>query len=194
MNTWFTSDTHAYHKNICRGVSSWENSETRDFQNEFLMTEQMIQNINDNVKWNDTLYHLGDWSFAGFDNIKKFRDQINCRNIHLILGNHDHHIDRNKNDIRSIFSSVNQFISITKICGQKMSLCHFPLEIWDKHHHGTWMLHGHCHGSLPISERKVLDVGIDCHNEFRPFHFDEIESIMKDRVIDLIDHHKEIRE
>ena len=44
----------------------------------------------------DTLYHLGDWSFGGIENIWNFRKRINCKNIYLVPGNHDHHIKKNK--------------------------------------------------------------------------------------------------
>jgi calcineurin-like phosphoesterase family protein len=48
------------------------------------------------VKENDILYHLGDFSFGGWMNVWRFRSQINCKNIHLILGNHDYQIKKNK--------------------------------------------------------------------------------------------------
>jgi len=65
----------------------------------------LVNNINKTVGENDILFCLGDWSFGNYkngeniSNIRKFRDQLICKNIHLILGNHDHHIERNKGDI-----------------------------------------------------------------------------------------------
>ena len=38
------------------------------------------------------------WSFNGFDKIIEFRNRLNCKNIHLILGNHDTHIEKNNAD------------------------------------------------------------------------------------------------
>ncbi len=58
------------------------------------------------VKPNDIIYHLGDWSFGGHENIKIFRNRIKCKNIHLILGNHDHHISPIDSPYRGCFSSV----------------------------------------------------------------------------------------
>lgn len=97
-NIWFTSDTHYQHKNLCLGVSEWDDKEKscRKFQILEEMNELIVKNINDNVKENDTLYHLGDWSFGGIENIWEFRKRINCKNIHLIFGNHDHHIINDK--------------------------------------------------------------------------------------------------
>jgi len=98
-NIYFTSDTHAFHKNICKGTSEWgETGEfrLRDFSTPEEMTEEMAARFNSIVKEDDTLYHLGDWSFGGIQNIWNFRRMLNCRNIHLILGNHDHHIEADK--------------------------------------------------------------------------------------------------
>ena len=50
------------------------------------------------------------------------------------------------------------------INGQDMVLSHYAFRTWDKAHKGTWMLHGHSHGTLPVYENfKQLDVGIDTH-------------------------------
>lgn len=98
MNVYFTSDTHFGHKNIVRGTTEWENArdKVRDFDTLEEHNQVLIDNINGMVKENDILYHLGDWSFGGIENIWEFRRQINCRNIHLILGNHDHHIEQDR--------------------------------------------------------------------------------------------------
>ena len=97
-NIWLTSDTHYNHSNLCLGVSTWNDKEKscRNFQTLEEMNELIVKNINDNVKENDVLYHLGDFSFGGIKNIWEFRKRINCKNIHLIFGNHDHHISSNK--------------------------------------------------------------------------------------------------
>lgn len=95
---WFTSDTHYAHKNICKGTSEWKGSDEqlRKFDTLEEMNSCILKGINDNVKEDDELYHLGDWSFGGIQNIWEFRKQIECKNIHLIYGNHDQHIENNK--------------------------------------------------------------------------------------------------
>ena len=107
---WFTSDTHYNHSNICIATTRWTDADsvTRDFASLEKMNEELVYWINHNVAQDDILIHLGDWSFGGFENIKEFRDRIVCQNIHLILGNHDGHIEKNKDNICNIFSSVNQ--------------------------------------------------------------------------------------
>ena len=102
---WFTSDTHYNHSNICRSTTRWTDADdvTRDFSSLDKMNEELVHWINKRVAQDDILIHLGDWSFGGFESIKEFRDRIVCQNVHLVLGNHDHHIERNKNDIQDIF-------------------------------------------------------------------------------------------
>lgn len=97
QRVFFTSDTHFHHKNICHGVSRWADERTcRPFETLEEMDQKLIENINSTVGEDDILVHLGDWSFGGSDQIWNFRKQINCKNIHLILGNHDHHIAGDK--------------------------------------------------------------------------------------------------
>jgi len=54
--------------------------------------------------------------------------------------------------------------------------------------HGYWHLHGHCHGSLPPSNLKRLDVGVDT-NKMHPYSYEEVKQIMIKRMIVPVDHH-----
>jgi calcineurin-like phosphoesterase family protein len=178
---YFTSDTHYNHKNICRGVTSWTDAEdiTRDFKTLDQMNDRIVEGINSVVNQDDILIHLGDWSFGGFESIYKFRDRINCKNIHLVLGNHDHHIERDRDGIRHIFESVNQYLEleVTKEGSKKIDshdrdfkvnfvLMHYPIMSWNKMNDGTIHLHGHVH--LPPNKRmgkgRMMDVGMDGNN------------------------------
>lgn len=97
INYWFTSDSHYSHKNIVKGESVWSNkSGCRDFKDRREMSTHIVDQINKNVMPNDVLFHLGDWSFGGIQNIWNFRKRINCKNIYLCLGNHDHHLKASK--------------------------------------------------------------------------------------------------
>ncbi len=192
MTIWFTSDTHYGHKNIVRGVSSWGNkSGCRDFETIAEMNDAMIENINACVQPDDTLYHLGDVAMGGFDNVHLFLERLQCKNIHLVLGNHDYHIRKNRDEVQAKFASVDKLM-VKRIDDERMNMCHFPMLVWEDHHRGVWHLHGHSHGHLddPVYyQRKVMDVGIDTHPEFRPYSFDEIKTIMDARSVHKIDHH-----
>ena len=208
QNLFFTSDTHYSHSNICNATTKWIDADslTRDFESLEHMNTTIINNINDIVGENDILFHLGDWSFGGFDKIKEFRSEIKCKNIHLILGNHDHHIERNKEDIQSLFSSVNHYIRLevirpsnnrkNQIDRFKFVLMHFPIASWDGMNDGVMHLHGHVHlpPHLCIAEGKAMDVGVD-GNDLEPISLDEIVSLLKYQPIKKLvlpkDHHEQ---
>lgn len=197
-NIWFTSDTHHSHKNICIGVSDWDDKEKscRNFQTLEEMNELIVNNINKYVKADDILYHLGDWSFGGIENILEFRKQIKCKNIYLVPGNHDHHIKKNKLlpqkeydiNIYAYDCFLEVLPELTKIVIDKKEviLCHFPLEEWENMDRGSIMLHGHCHHTKDNSFMNIYckrkDVGID-NPEFRPYSWNEIKEEMKERKI-----------
>ena len=204
QNIFFTSDTHYNHTNICRGTSKWDTRRaTRDFNVIHHMNQVLVDNINKVVGENDILIHLGDWSFGGIESIAEFRNRIVCKNIHLILGNHDHHIERNKEDVQRLFSSVNHYVNldlrrpINKATTEKFKfiLMHFPIASWDNMNTGVIHLHGHVHlpPHLRIAEGKAMDVGVD-GNGLEPLSLNEIVSIMKDRPIKKLalpkDHHE----
>ncbi len=201
-----TSDTHYNHSNICSATTNWKDAEdkTRDFASLEEMNEAIVNNINDKVGEDDVLFHLGDWSFGGFENIEEFRKRIKCKNIHLILGNHDHHILKNKSGIQRLFSSINHYVDLDvrrpspKIKGVidrfRFILCHYPIASWDSMNEGVIHLHGHVH--LPKHQRvgngRSLDVGVD-GNDLEPISLDEILDLMKNQPIDKLslpqDHH-----
>lgn len=97
QNIFFTSDTHFHHKNITSGVSKWDAGRgVRDFETPEKMTDYLINKINEYIKEDDILIHLGDWSFDGIDKIWESRKRIVCKNIYLVAGNHDLKIIENK--------------------------------------------------------------------------------------------------
>ena len=184
QRVYFTSDTHYNHTNICRGVSTWEGSRgTRDFNTLHQMNSILVNGINSIVGENDVLIHLGDWSFGGIDSIAEFRNQIVCKNIHLILGNHDHHIENNREGSQGLFKSVSHYNTLE--VGQfKFRLMHYPISSWDGLGKGVMHLHGHCHlpTNLRLSKGQRMDVGMDGHPEFRPYNvMDEVVPLLRHR-------------
>jgi calcineurin-like phosphoesterase family protein len=208
----FTSDTHYGHTNICRGVSKWRDvngnvpvSQTRDFKTLDHMNDAIVESINSVVGEDDILFHLGDWSFGGFENIAEFRNRIVCKNIHLVLGNHDHHIENNRDGIQDLFSSVNQYLRLqvsvypgTVLHTGKVDLVlmHYPIASWHNMNDNVIHLHGHVH--LPpnkkLAEGKAMDVGVD-GNFLVPYSLNEITRIMNNQPIAKLtlpqDHHEE---
>ena len=217
-NIYFTSDTHFGHKNIAsKNDSNWKEG-WRHYNSLHEMNKDIIDNINKVVKPDDTLYHLGDWSFGGIDNIWKFRSKILCQNIHLILGNHDHHIEENKVlpnchepdlpgliidgapdpqnfklevNARDVFSSVGHYKEL-KLNGRIFVLSHYGHRVWHGSHKGWIHLYGHSHDSLP-PYGKSMDVGIDTAIRMlktaRPFSVSEIIDFMDKQPLEFPDHH-----
>ena len=206
QNLFFTSDTHYGHTNICRATTRWTDADnvTRDFKSLDHMNDTIVNNINEVVGENDILIHLGDFSFGGFDNISEFRNRIICKNIHLVLGNHDHHIERNKDNIQRLFTSVNHYINLDlrrpspfkkgEMDKFKFVLMHFPIASWDGMNDGVMHLHGHVH--LPphqrIADGRAMDVGVD-GNDMKPLVLGEVRGLLRDQPIDKLclprDHH-----
>jgi calcineurin-like phosphoesterase family protein len=196
---WFTSDTHYQHKNICKGVSNWdEGSYTRPFNSLEEMNETIVRNINNCVDKNDFLVHLGDWSFGGFEMVEEFRNQIECENIILILGNHDHHIERNHKGCQHHFQNVSHYQNlIVKRESDKMIaptkhqfiISHYPIGSWQDISRGSIHLHGHIHfqPDKKMGPGRMMDAGMDGHEEFRPYSLDEILDLVSDREIRGID-------
>jgi calcineurin-like phosphoesterase family protein len=187
---YITSDTHFGHKNIVRGTTNWRTQDgkvpvdsTRDFQTIEQMNERLIDGINHHVGQDDTLIMLGDVSFGGFDNIGIFLERLVCHNIHLILGNHDHHIENNRDFVKERFLSVQHYMEIN-INDRNFVLCHYPLQSWHGMNKGVIHLHGHVH--LPENRKfgngKKMDVGVD-GNGMDPYSIDEIIKIMDKRPV-----------
>lgn len=187
MNVVFTSDTHAFHKNIIKYCN-------RPFADEYEMTSVLARNINKSLPNGGLIYHLGDWSMGGPESPYKFRELIN-KNIEFILieGNHDESNLR-KREFRALFKEIHPLVEV-KISGQRMTLCHYAMRVWNKSHHGAWHLYGHSHNSLPDDPNALsIDVGVDSayarFGEFRPFTFSEIAAIMEtQKTFKAVDHH-----
>lgn len=198
QRVFFTSDTHYNHTNICRGVSKWESNRvnrTRDYENLNQMGIDLQDNINMLVGEDDILFHLGDWSFGGFKYIKEYRDKLRCKNIHLLLGNHDHHILNDKEGVRSLFSSVNEQRLVTievpseikngPTVTHRFVMSHYPLASWQDMNLGVMHIHGHIHTphESKIGPGRMMDVGIDGNPDFQPYSLSTVLKLIGDRPI-----------
>lgn len=186
---WFTSDTHFGHKNIMKFCP-----DTRPYSSVEENDEALIANWNAVVGKNDTVYHLGDFFFYhDVEKVKNILLRLNGK-IYFVRGNHDQVIERNLKEVFStgVLIKMVDYLELS-IDGQDVTLCHYPLAVWNKNHRGAWNLHGHCHGSFP-AVGKQLDVGCDSKyfaagDGCRPLSFAEIKAYMDARPIVVQDHH-----
>lgn len=185
MNTFFTSDQHYGHKNICKFAE-------RPFSSVEEMNESLIQNHNSVVGHNDTVWFLGDFAFMDANKMQAILYRLNGQK-HLIYGNHDKQIMKSPRKFidEGLFKTIQHYkeISIDK---QSIVLFHYGMRVWNKSHHGSWLLYGHSHGSLP-SFGKSVDVGVDAteiSTDYRPYEFEEVKRFMARREQAVVDHHQ----
>lgn len=184
MNTFFTSDTHWGHANIIKYSN-------RPYASVDEMNEALIKNWNAVVQPGDTVWHLGDVAFCQYPKLVSILGRLNG-NKNLVLGNHDQTIISNSITLinEGLFNSIQNYKEI-KHNGQMIVLFHYGQRVWNKSHHGSIMLYGHSHGSLPPFGKSV-DVGVDCKeitSEYRPIAVEEVLQYMKNRPGEVVDHH-----
>jgi len=160
---WLTSDLHIFHGNIIRYCN-------RNYASVNEMNEALIKNWNAVVSPEDIVWNLGDFAFCSYDQFIKLLSRLNGK-INVILGNHDKVIVKNKDRLLSShrLESIQHYAEIYYE-KQLFILFHYAMRIWNHRHHGSILLYGHSHGTLPPIGKSV-DVGIDCKeitSEYRP--------------------------
>lgn len=186
--TWFTSDEHYFHKNICRYTG-------RPFSSIEEMNKALVDNHNAVVQIDDTVWHLGDFAFAKSNQIEWILHSLNGSH-YFCRGNHDKELLKNIKYFldKGLFKDSDKDAEIT-VNGQFIILHHYGKRVWNKSHKGSWQLFGHSHGSLPPYGKSV-DVGVDStwitgKAEYRPFSFKELQRYMNTRPLAYADAHKD---
>jgi calcineurin-like phosphoesterase family protein len=183
----FTSDLHFLHKNIIKyNRSSY-------VENVDEMNELIINTINAKVGAQDTLFILGDLILGKIAKGIELLKRINCKNIHIVPGNHDDSRLLRKLEELNI-ATVHSALYETTLFNKRVVMCHYPMVSWNRMHHGAWHLFGHTHGSYEGLGRSV-DVGWDSYyNIFgKPgvWSFTELEEYMNKQEFESLCHHSE---
>jgi calcineurin-like phosphoesterase family protein len=155
----FTADLHFGHAGILKHTARgtlFDSINQHDLH--------VVDSINKVVGAKDILYILGDVSWYGQWVTGALIDGIRCQNRYLVYGNHD-------NKLRDFYKTSGLFKECSdrmffKHYSNKLCLDHFPSAEWAEAHHGSWMLHGHTHGSFDYEARglanyRIFDVGWD---------------------------------
>jgi calcineurin-like phosphoesterase family protein len=213
MATYFCSDPHAFHGNImkfCRRLTFMTDADRETFLElearggdlrTFRVSDESVDNMNRGLAANinarvgpgDILWCLGDWSWGrggdSLPNARWFRDQIRCRTINLVWGNHD---DRR---IRDLFHEAHEQVQV-RVGGARITLNHYPLITWDGQHHGSVAdpnihLYGHVHAryqldpkASPLKDSEAwaaLDVGFDGH-DYQVWSLEEVLEALRPRL------------
>jgi len=170
MNYFFTSDTHYGHWRICQYCN-------RPFSSLEEMDRTIIRKFNERVKEDDICFMLGDFCFKRSSEAKEseknafeyYRNQLNCKNIIFIKGNHD----RN-NSTKTIIERL-----IINYGGYRINLTHNP-----EHADLNFPINftGHCHNAWQVKRiydknrynfTDCLNTGVDIWN-FYPCNFEEL--------------------
>lgn len=185
MNIYFTSDPHFHHKRL---------AELRGFASVEEMNEALIDNWNTTVLPKDEIYVLGDLFFCGVSLSQDILSRLNGRK-HWVFGNHDKALRKNP-AILSEFVSAQDLKEIkvndeeAQGGAQRIVLCHFPMLTWNRSHFGSWMLHGHSHGTLNYPHpMRIMDVGVD-PNGMRPVSYHKAKAYMADKCYVAVDQHR----
>lgn len=117
MRYFFTSDFHLGHDKI-RGYCS------RPFKSLEHMNRIIIQKFNERVKPDDMVFHIGDFCFKSGTGrgegeptkAEVHRQQLNCKNIIFIQGNHD-----KTNSLKTIIQRV-----VINLGSKRINLVHDP--------------------------------------------------------------------
>lgn len=178
---WLTADHHLGHDNI-RGFTN------RPFGTVEEMDANLIQAWNSVVKPDGIVYHLGDFCLGNWDMAKGYFARL--QGDIGVLEYTDHHDSRWLKGMRSDDDDwrIHLLPPLVTLNLQStyLTLCHFPLEVWNRKHYGAMHVHGHSHGVLDASRTQaILDVGVDnayrLLGEYRPFSLEEVFAIIRER-------------
>jgi calcineurin-like phosphoesterase family protein len=185
---YYTSDTHFHHKKIREFCPSRPGVDTAT------MNEEIVRIWNETVSPEDTVFHLGDFSFGKSEETKALIKRLNGHKV-LVMGNHDRRSAQWYKDAGFGFVSDGH---LSGAIGNKLVvLSHYPFKLrwWER----VWyaltdrgytrfqdkkveradciaLLHGHCHGKYYKQKGNAIDVGWDAWG--KPVSEDKIKEML----------------
>lgn len=193
-NIFVTADHHFGHENIIRFCE-------RPFKSVEEMDRTLIDNWNEVIKPGNTVYHLGDFTLGGFSEARKYFRQLN--GDIRVLANRWHH-DKRWLPVQLPDSEMFRILSMSDSASTEyhapitilpplvilevdikdthplaITLCHYPLAVWDRQHYGAWALGGYTHAPYETSEF-ILNIGVDCTNYY-PISLGDVVTLMYEK-------------
>lgn len=164
---YYISDLHFYHNKII--VSG-----QRPFNNVDEMNKTLISNWNKTVEDKDQVYFLGDFGIVkNNSDIKNTIDLVKQLNgkITLVYGNHDSKLIKNDEFI-SLFEDISLYKKINDN-GRYVVLMHYPLEVWERSHYGSYHIHGHVHNGKLNHIKNRYNACVEVNN-YTPVTLDQM--------------------
>lgn len=155
-NPFFISDIHM-EINTPKGLEKFEN---------------IVNNINSSVDENESLFILGDMDdhFIGEDStmVEVFLDRLKCKNVYLILGNHD--MAPVKDYVRFGFKGITDVLRVGNLIISHIPMAEIPDDMIN--------IHGHLHGDVTRHEEYAAEFDDRYYdvwnNEYKPQRLSEI--------------------
>lgn len=143
------------------------------------MNQCLMDNYADTVRPCDDVILLGDIAFR---NHAHFIGALAGHKT-FVFGNHDRMPqDVLRNFTRVIGGKRSPGILEMNVGPQQVSFSHYPMASWNGSFHGTWNVHGHCHGRMPEYDTMLrVDAGVDVF-DFKPVNFDVLMDKLNSRV------------
>lgn len=191
QRVWFTSDCHFNHdKDFIYQKRFGLNSRTE-------YDEYLINLWNSVVAPEDVVFDLGDFVLSDGQGVKAFSILPRLNGEHYLLwGNHNSGVKLVfKDQVHYPFTLYDKVHIVghyleAVVQKQPIVMCHYPMLSWNDAVHGTWMLHGHCHGTFNDEQfGKIQDVGLDVFKTL--VSFEQLKDIMDKRQIQSWDQHDE---
>lgn len=171
MSIFYISDLHFGHQNVIK-------FDNRPYADTDEMDRDMIRKWNDRVGNNDDVYVVGDFAFRSGYDPAWYLQQLSGHK-HLIVGNHDGKMLKNKNAMK-YWETVDNLTSIQD--GDKsIILCHFPILEWNQMRHWHLLVYGHIHANTEDDTYKIMKKyrpyaynAAACINGYQPVMLDEL--------------------
>ncbi len=198
MTTFFTSDTHFWHKNILHLGKG------RPFRDIVHHNEMLIHKWNSVVMPDDRVFHLGDVALGPWPEGLNCVKRLNGRKI-LIPGNHDRISSHEKPerrrkfqaDYEDAFQAVWSEVVDINLGSERVRISHYPIQevFYDNRpdrymdlrpkDDGTVVVHGHTHTDQKVSRTKKrtlqIHVGVDSW-DYAPVHEDQIIKLIHENA------------
>lgn len=216
---YFISDTHLNHDPKWK-VPLWE---ARGFESSKAHTDGIIDKINEIVRPNDILFHLGDFCLNtdehGFNELLA---RIKCQNIYILWGNHNNPVWKvYQREVKAYMAwnedgnppGIDGDVEIypfryrnllflgnrveVAVDGYLFIMDHYPIYVFNYMKDGAKHLCGHSHYGLDFSKADNLNskiLDIGWDGFGKPLTLDEVLDIMdKKKVFETSDHHKKAK-